>query len=191
MIKLRFWFAAMLLCVTAPRAQGSTFLAMSLDDLVRQADAVIQGEVIDLESFWTPSGRIIATDATIVVDERLVGTMPSVVKVRTFGGKVGDFSVEAHGFPIFQKGERVLLFAYVEPDDGTVRVLGYQQGHFRVVTRRDGVTLAVPLIEDGARFFTPSGVLMPEPRSVEIELFKANVRATARRLGRTDVQQGR
>ena len=31
----------------------------------------------------------------------------SVVVVGTFGGKVGNFVVEAHGFPTFRKSERV------------------------------------------------------------------------------------
>ncbi len=191
MKKFYFFSFVFVACLLAVKAHSSTFIAMSQADLVRQADAVVQGEVIGLQSSWTPSGRIIVTDATIAVDEVLVGNTSSTLTVRTFGGKVGDYTVEAHGFPTFQMGERVILFVYLDPDDGTLRVLGYQQGHFRVVTRLDGVTLAVPMVEDGARFFTPGGTLTPEPQSVEIGSFKSAVRAAARRVGRTDVQQGR
>ena len=191
MKKIYLLSIAFLACLVAVNAHASTFMAMSQADLVRQADAVVQGEVVGLQSSWAPSGRIIVTDAIIAVDEVLVGSTASSITVRTFGGKVGDYTVEAHGFPKFQMGERVILFVQVEPEDGTLRVLGYQQGHFRAVTRLDGVTLAVPMLEEGARFFTPGGTLTPEPRSVEIGSFKAGVRATARQVGRTDVQQGR
>jgi len=54
-----------------------------------------------------------------------------------------DVIVEAHGFPRFEQDEQVML--YLEASgDGRYRVLGYQQGHFRVVTRLDGVTQVIP-----------------------------------------------
>ncbi len=164
---------------------ASTFVAMSSVDLVKGATAVIQGQVIEIESFWSDSGRIIVTEAKIEVDEVLLGRAPSTVTVRTFGGQVGDMIVEAHGFPKFEANERVLLFLTVEPADGTTRVLGYQQGQYRVVTRLDGVTLAVPMADEGMRLIQRSGKLAPEPQSLLLDDFRSRLRATALQVGRT------
>jgi len=165
-------------CLAAMPAAASTFLHMSTRDLVTQADALVRGRVVALESSWSDSGRVIVTDATIEVERTLLGSAPATVTVRTFGGQVDDVIVEAHGFPRFEQDEHVLLYLEAD-DDGTLRVLGYQQGHFRVVTRLDGVTLAVPMVEDGVRFFTAAGQAGPEPRSVEIGTFVNRVRGLA------------
>ena len=163
-------FLLAVLCLASMPAAASTFLHMSTRELATQADALIRGRVVELESSWSESGRIIVTDATIDVEQTVFGSVANTVTVRTFGGQVDDVRVEAHGFPRFEQGEHVFLYLEREAD-GTMRVLGYQQGHFRVVTRLDGVTLAVPMVEDKVRFFTRSGQVGPEPQSVEIGVF--------------------
>ena len=166
------------LCLAALPAAASTFLHMSTRELVTQADALVRGRVVALESFWSESGRLIVTEATIEVEQTILGEAPATVTVRTAGGRVGDVIVEAHGFPSFEQDEHVLLYLE-DSEDGTYRVLGYQQGQFRVVRRLDGVTLAVPMVEDGVRFLTAAGQAGPEPRSVELGTFVHRVRALA------------
>ena len=173
--------AATLVLAAVP-AVASTFVHMSPKELVAEADALVQGRVVELDSFWTESGRLIATEAMVAVEETVFGSASGTVTVRTFGGQVGDVKVEAPGFPSFEKGERVLLFLKRDPDDGTLRVLGYQQGQFRVVTRLDGVTLAVPQVDDGARFLTRDGQLGPAPRSLELGDFKRQAAKAAATL---------
>lgn len=175
---------AVALAMAAP-ATASTFVAMSDSQLVRQADAVVQGRVIELRSRWSDSGRLIFTDALVEVDDVIVGKANRRVVVRTPGGEVGGYTVEAIGFPKLEKGEQVLLFLTRDGEDGPSRVLGYQQGHFRIVTRLDGVTLAVPQVDDDTRLITTSGKLAPAPQSVRLDDFKAGVRTLARREGRT------
>lgn len=177
---------AILFALVAAPLAASTFVAMTEDELISQSDMVIQGEVINIQSNWSQSGRIIVSDAIIRVDEVLVGDSPRVVRVRTIGGQVNDFVVESHGFPSFDEGERVILYLYEEPSDRSLRVLGYQQGYFRVVTRLDGVTLAVPQVDEEARLLRPDGTPVPVPRSVEIGAFKSRLLNAARRLGRAD-----
>jgi hypothetical protein len=127
---------------------------------------------------------MIITEATIEVEQTLLGEAPPVVRVRTFGGQVGDFRVEAEGFPRFEAGSRVMLFLESEPADGSLRVLGYQEGHFELVDRLDGVRMVVPMVDANARYLTRTGQPAPEPRSLEISAFKAFVRDTARSVGR-------
>lgn len=171
------------LLVAAP-VSASTFVAMSEDELVSGADAVVLGRVIDRASAWTDSGRLIYTDNTVAVEEVLLGEAAAFVNVRTFGGQVGDMIVEAHGFPRFEDNERVILFLTQDKEVGAIRVLGYQQGQFRVVTRLDGVTLAVPMIDEGARLLDRQGRAMPEPRSVRLGQFKTQLLRKAGELGR-------
>lgn len=175
----------LIVLLSALPVAASTFVAMTSQDLVKGATAVIQGRVVGLESFWSDSGRIIVTEATIEVDEVLLGSAPSTVTVRTFGGQVGDIVVEAHGFPMLEADENVLLFLTVEPADGSTRILGYQQGHYRVVNRLDGVTLAVPMVDEGMRLIERSGKLAPEPQSLSLDDFKSRLHKTALHVGRT------
>ena len=118
------------------------------------------------------------------MDEVLVGTAPAVVTVQTPGGEVGDTYVEAAGFPKFERGQDVILFLKAGDQNDTRRVLGHQQGHFEVVTRNDGVTLAVPQIDEDVALLTPTGQRAQAPQSTELVTFKALVRAEAARLRR-------
>lgn len=170
-------------------ASASTFVAMTEGELISQSDSVIQGEVVSVRSHWSQSGRIVVTDATVRVDEVLIGDSPAVVQVRTFGGQVNDFVVATQGFPQFEAGRKVLLYLYKEPSDQSLRVLGYQQGHFRVVTRLDGVTLAVPQVDENTRLLRPDGSPIPVPASVEIGKFKNRLLDVAEKLGRTDIHR--
>jgi hypothetical protein len=152
---------------------------MSDVELVTQADAIVQGRVISQKSLWDATGRVIVTESVIRVQNVLNGQAPTTVTIRVAGGEVGDFAVDAIGFPKFRDREKVVLFLR-DNGDGTSRVLGYQQGHFEVVKRNDGVKLAVPRTEDGAVFLTRSGALLPERQSMRLQDFKRGVRRVAR-----------
>lgn len=175
----RILFALALVALVAAPSMASTFLAMSDVELVTQADAVVQGRIISQRSSWDAAGGVIVTESAVRVQQVLVGRAPDVVTVRTAGGQVGDLAVDAVGFPKFNDRERVLLFLS-DNGDGTSRVLGYQQGHFEVVERLDGVKMAVPRTEDGASFLSRSGQLKPERPSMLLRDFKRGVRRIAR-----------
>ena len=163
--------ALVALALGSVAAHASTFVALTAEQMITESDAVIQGRVIGVESRWDDAGRIIISEARILVSESLVGKAPSIVTITTPGGEVGDLKVEAAGFPQFAKGQEVIV--------------GHQQGHIEVVKRLDGVTLAVPQIEDGVNLLTASGRVVPAPKSVTLEAFKANLRAEAARLGKS------
>ncbi|HEX9941335.1 MAG TPA: hypothetical protein VGG03_04910 [Thermoanaerobaculia bacterium] len=174
--------ALLLLLVVAIPVGASTFLRMSQKDLIRDSAAVVQGRVLQVNSFWEKTGRIIVTEALVRVDEAVYGDVPSVVVVRTFGGTVDGFTVEAHGFPKFRVNEQLLL--YLEPErDGASRVTGYQQGQFRIVRDKAGVAYAVPT-EDGSRIVTPDGRTAAPAKAVRLDALKESIRNEARRAGR-------
>jgi hypothetical protein len=172
-----------LLGVSRP-VDASLFIAMSAEELIEESDAVIEGGVIEQHSHWDEQGRVIVTDSTVRVSEVIIGQAPTFVRVRTYGGTVGNFSVDAQGFPQLNMGEEVVLFLKKDEAIHANRIVGYQQGHFEVVERLDGVVLAVPRIEDNSGLLTTSGQHVPVPSSTELGSFKKWVRAEAMRLGR-------
>jgi hypothetical protein len=172
----------LLVMAAAVPVGASTFLKMTQRDLVRDSAAVVQGHVVKVSSFWDPTGRIVMSEALVRVEDKVFGEAPSVVVVRTFGGTVGGFPVEAHGFPKFRVNDHLLLF--LEPEqDGATRVTGYQQGQYRVVQDKAGALLAVPAF-DGANLLTPDGRAAAPARAVALDELKASIRNEARRAGR-------
>lgn len=167
--------AALLLIAVALPASAATFASMSFNDLVDSADAVVVARVTQMSSSWTESGRLIVTENKLKVEEVWAGDVPGRLSVRTPGGEVGGFLVEAHGFPNLQPGEHVILFLSREPNSGTWQIEGHQLGHYRIVTRLDGVTLAVPQVEDGVRFIERDGSPMQKSSSRLLSDFKAAV----------------
>lgn len=172
-------FALAALALAAAPMMASTFLAMSDVELVTKADAVVQGRIISQRSLWDESGRVIVTESVVRVQSILAGRASKFVTVRTAGGEIDEFAVEAIGFPKFNDREKVVLFLK-DNRDGTSRVLGYQQGHFEVVKRQDGVRMAVPRTEDGAEFVNRTGQLKGERPSMLLRDFKRGVRRIAR-----------
>lgn len=170
--------------IAAGPAAASTFLAMELPSLVAEADAVVQGRVLKVDSFWEPTGTVIVSEAMVQVEDAVVGSTPTVVIVRTFGGTVDGYTVEAHGFPVFAADDRVLLFLEQDGDD-RMRVTGYQQGHYRVVPGDRGGETAVPTTDLGASLLTADGRQAPAPKQLPLAELKDLIRADAARLGKS------
>lgn len=183
-MKRAVWFSVWVLalaCVVPLSA--STFMAMSRGELVAQSDSIVEGVVLKTSSYWTPSGRLIVTEALVQVTDVVAGEAPGVVVVRTFGGEVGGYAVEAHGFPKFAQGERVFLFLH-NTEDGAVEVTGYRLGQYRVVRDKAGIEMAVPTLEPGVRLLTPDGAAAPRPAAMKLETLKSSIRAEAERVAR-------
>jgi hypothetical protein len=167
---------ALVLAVVIP-AGASTFIALSHHELVSQSDAVIQGRVLKVDSYWGQGGRIIMTDALIQVEEKILGNAPTVVRVRTFGGTVGSYTVEAHGFPKFNVNDHLVLF--LKNADNTAEVTGYRQGQWRIL-ERSGVKLAVPTVEGGS-LIGRDGRVMPADKAMPLDTFKNMIRSEVER----------
>jgi hypothetical protein len=162
---------------------ASTFVAMSTSDLVKSSSAVVEGEVFALESRWTADGRVIVTDASVRVWDVVGGRAPEVVQVKTFGGTVKGFTVDAAGFPTFSVGERVLLFLEPDAEAGHMRVTGYQQGLYRIVRRPDGTETAVSSVDQGVLLLSPSGARVEPLPALPLDDLRRLVRDEFERLG--------
>jgi hypothetical protein len=175
-------FGFLVLAVSVPLC-ASTFLRLSQRELVRDSAAVVQGQVLKVSSFWDPTGRVIMSEALVRVEEKVFGEAPSVVVVRTFGGTVNGYTVEAHGFPKFRANERLLLFLEAEKD-GASRVAGYQQGQFRIVRDKAGVEHAVPTVDEGTSVITRDGRAAAAAKALPLDVLKDSIRNEARQAGR-------
>jgi hypothetical protein len=174
--------AVFALVMIAIPAWASTFIALSRAELAAQSSAVIEGEVLKINSFWSRSGRLVVTEAMVQVTDKIAGDAASVVIVRTFGGQVGSYNVEAHGFPKFAVGERVVLFLQNQPN-GTAEVTGYRQGQYRVI-RQAGVEMAVPTLESGVSLVRPDGQTVVRPKAERLDVLKGRIAADFERTSR-------
>lgn len=174
----RILFACLAVTLMAGPATASTFVAMDTAQLVAASESVVQGEVAEVYSFWNRGGDAVLTEARILVDEVVAGQAPSEVVVRTFGGRVGDYVLEAHGFPTFHEGQKVLLFLQ-RAEDRSLRVTGYRLGEYRLVPGKGGKTMALPALEQGIRLLRADGTPAPRPEAMSLELLKTQVRAFA------------
>lgn len=172
--------AALALVLAVP-AMASTFVAMSPGEMIQQSDAVVVGEVLQVESFRDSSGRAVLSQAMIQVEETLTGSSPTVVIVETFGGTVDSYTVVAHGFPSFTVGERVVVFLD-EREDGIAEVVGYRLGQYRLLTNRLGQQVAVPTLEAGVTLVHPDGEEAIRPQALPLSTLKAIIQQEARRL---------
>ena len=177
-----------LIAAAAVPASASIFVAMDQAELVAASQAVVVGRVLEVRSFWNDEATAILTEAVVQVDQTVAGEAPGIVTVRTFGGTVGSLRIEAHGFPTFTEGQRMLLF--LDGVGSTAEVVGYQQGQFRIVTRvSDGLDVAVPAVDGGATLVRMDGGRVERPRALPLSALVESIRATAGEL-RADRDHG-
>lgn len=181
----RAWVALGVICLAwlaAGPVAGSTFIAMDHGELMVHSDSVIQGRVLSVQSSWDATGRVIISEAEIQVSETLAGQFPGgIIVVQTFGGQVGDYHVEAIGFPRFEEGDEVVLFVNRrEALDGAIRVTGHQLGQYRIF-EQDGQALAVPAVDDGVVLLRDGRPVAP-PAALPLAELKSRLRNLASRL---------
>jgi hypothetical protein len=181
-MKLRVLVLALVMAAALQPASASTFVAMSTTEMVRSSSAVVEGEVLAVSSYWSDSGRIILTEVMLQVRDVYAGEAASVVRVKTFGGTVDGYTVVAHGFPTFEKGQRLVLF--LEPDDvvDMFRVVGYQQGLYRVERQRDGQEKAMSSVDHNARLISADGREVSYSQILPLATLKQQVADVAARL---------
>ena len=117
------------LSVTSVLAQDKR---MTVDDLAKNADAVVVGKVTAVHSEWSSDRSRIFTRVTIGVDEYLKGQENGgAITLLTPGGEIGDVGEIYSHMPTFRTDEHVLVF--VEKDkQGLYRVSGGNLGKFTI-----------------------------------------------------------
>lgn len=133
--------AILVMAVGTLPSWATVAVRMSHPDLVEQADLIVEGRCLAVESTWIDGD--LDTLATIQVDEVLKGTSDPSITVVLPGGidtrrKIPIAAVWA-GQPRIGLGERVFLFLRDETSslDGYT-IVGFAQGKFSIVIGADG-----------------------------------------------------
>lgn len=171
------------LAAAAP-AGGATFIDMEIPQLVAESEAVIEGRVVDVQSFWDEKGVVIVSEALIQVDDAIAGRSEGWIKVRTVGGEVGGYTVQAPGFPTLVQDERVVLFLSRGRGEEAFGITGHPLGKYRVV-EEGGDQIARPSVDDGAVLVAPPGGLATVPQALSLDRLKEDIRDAARLLGQS------
>src|SRR5687768_1790780 len=123
-------FSGVLLTALATVSRATTVERLTLDDLARRSQSVVQGVVRGSRTYWSPDGKLILTNTTIEVTEAIKGQAGRTIDVTTVGGRIGDTVLHVSGMPAFTSGENTIVF--VERSSGYLTVLGLGQGKFTV-----------------------------------------------------------
>ena len=167
----------------APLANATIIVPMSIEEMVVEAAAIVQGKVLARQSAWDAQHRRIYTFTEIQVVDRMFGQMPERIVVRTLGGAVGEVGMRVSGTPEFADGEDVVLFLRADPlERQHFQVIGMSQGKYRLQPGANGQLFAVPSTA-GLAFVRPNnGTLkvdeaMQHPQALSLDALRQRVTA--------------
>lgn len=127
--RIRLAWCSILLVLGVCTGQAA-MRALSLEELVRQADMIVLGTVIKQESAWDAQHTVISTTVTLAVELTLAGLPMEVVTLQITGGIVGTIGMRTSTDAVFWDGERVVVFLNTHAIPNTL--VGMQQGKFTV-----------------------------------------------------------
>jgi hypothetical protein len=147
-------------------SRATTVERLTLEDLTRRSQSIVQGVVRGSRTYWAPDRKLIFTSTTIEVTEAIKGQSPRIVEVTTVGGRIGDTVLHVGGMPAFTQGENTIVF--VERSSGYLTVLGLGQGKFTV--------------SNGEVANSPSELAFPDGRPARttrmpVQTFKSEIRS--------------
>jgi hypothetical protein len=123
--------AAILLCGVA---HATVVPRLSLEQLIKSADKIVQGKVVRTWTAWDSTHEFIWTHYQLTVTDRLKGpATPTVVSEP--GGSLAGQNIAIQGTPRLQLNEELIVFLYRTPI-GYWRNVGYGQGCYRVSAGR-------------------------------------------------------
>ncbi len=131
----------------ASTASATTIVHRTLDELVREVDRIVVGEIVSVEQDWDDE-NLIATTATLRVERQIAGdTEVDTVELRSPGGSIGDHTTQVPGAPeVDQLGRRMIVFLWDDRPDHMSNVAYWGLGQYLVsdadVVERTGQSTA-------------------------------------------------
>jgi hypothetical protein len=172
--------AAMVAAVFATaRLDATVLISADLPELVSEAQTIVEGHVVSTEGRQVPGARSIETFVTIAAEDYLKGNLGARVVLRVPGGQVGFRRTVMMGAPVFNRGDRVVLFLG-GAGPSVPWILGLNQGVYRVKTAprvAHGKWVDdLQVVEDSTTHARSSA----SGSSLPLNAFKARVRALVR-----------
>lgn len=128
MCKVAAALGGLLLAGAAAAAVGRP---ATVEQLAREADAVVRGRVARMASGWAGDGRHVVTRVTLRVTKVLRGAAAGEVVLEVAGGVAGGLGQRVDAAPAFEPGEEAVVFLR-RATGGRWLVHGMAQGKFRV-----------------------------------------------------------
>jgi hypothetical protein len=120
---------------------GATLERLSLDDMVAQSTAIVQGRIASSSAAYR--GTVIYTDYKVSVIEQWKGKSGGTLDVLVPGGISNGVRQTYPGAPEFTIGQQYVLFLWTSPSTGATYTLGFTQGVFALPQSTSGATMAV------------------------------------------------
>lgn len=106
--RLYFSLTAIFICAVS---NSQSLYPISLERKVNNAELIVEGTVIDQQSFWNPSRTLIFTKNTVELYKVLKGSPGSdVIEIVTFGGAIDNQSMSASDLLELEKGNTGVFF---------------------------------------------------------------------------------
>jgi len=173
-------FVVLTLGLTLP-VGATTYLPVTFQQLVTEADVIFVGDVVDIRPFVlrSRSGAIVKTRVTFQVADPIYGTT-SIVEVFDFlGGEAEGIGMAVEGMPRFAVGDRRLVFARRKP--GINPIVGFTQGLLRIARDGNGVDRVLTL--EGWTLVRPGSIgspasslrLLPQTSTMSLSDFRTRI----------------
>lgn len=108
---------------------------LTLEDLSKQSDRIVQGRITASRVSWGPEHRLLWTHYEFTVEKALKGRREIRLTVSVPGGKLGPAAMSIAGTPHFLPGDHMVLFLYKAPV-GYWCTVGFSQGCFKITGGR-------------------------------------------------------
>ncbi len=137
------WLTALVLIFCTP-VGATTVMKIDADKLFAEADLVVAGKVVRLETKKIEGALTpIMTEAIVKIDSVLKGEEAREVAVLIPGGDSGEIGLLVPGAPVLEMGDHVLL-ALEKDKSERYRIRGFFQGRFSLIANGEpGKLIAV------------------------------------------------
>ena len=142
------------LTISATVTLAAVMPARSLEELANEATDICVCRVVEQQSQWDAEQNMIVTIVTLQAEERLKGSGGDQLQVEALGGIVGDKGLKVTGAPVFEQGERAVLFLKAADNDRH-HVVGWAQGKFTIRTDPNTGEEQIERNLSGVHFTTP------------------------------------
>ncbi|MAE72284.1 MAG: hypothetical protein CME06_17680 [Gemmatimonadetes bacterium] len=117
----------------AGNAGATTIVKRTLDEMVREVDRIVVGEIVSVEQDWDDD-EMISTFATLRVDQQILGDATSAtIELRSPGGTIGEFSTTVPGSPEIDRiGSRMIVFLWNDRAESMSNVAYWGLGQYLV-----------------------------------------------------------
>ena len=166
--------------LSAIPARADLVRAVTFDEKVSNAEAIVLGHCTATRSEWDPNHRWILTYATFDVDESVKGAPAKQITVVTPGGTVGSIHQSSSGITPFEKGDQRLLF--VKNTRLGPTVLYFDQGTYDVAKDGHGERVITPIASNVVRMDSQAGTVVPVEQPRTLRDFIGAVRESERRI---------